>query len=238
MDTTLTLRLFGPMLVCIDDAPLPKMRSRKALWLMALLSTRPNRPVMREWIASTLWPDVDLSTAFANLRPVLSDLRHALGKDGERIQSLTRNTVLFDLTSVDYDVARFDAAMRKDDFAQAVDLYRGPFLEGCNEEWVPQERERRQFECLRALQSLGEEAIQSGECERALAHFSHAVALDAWRDAPRRGQMQAFAKMGDVNAALHVYREFAHLLSAKAATAPDPATTELYGQLRAYAGRR
>lgn len=238
MEAPLTLRLFGPMHVCIGDAPLAKMRSRKALWLLALLSTRANRPVARQWIASTLWPDADLATAFANLRPVLSDLRQALGEHGERIQSLDRNTILLDLAGVDHDVARFDAAMRKTDFAHAVDLYRGSFLEGCTEEWVPQEREMRENECLRALQTLGEEALQSGDYERALIHFNRAVVLDVWRDAPRRGQMQALAKMANVNAALQVYREFAHLLSAKAAMQPDPATTALYRQLRAYAASR
>jgi len=238
MDATLTFRLFGPMLVSIGAAPLPKMRSRKALWLLALLSTRPNRPVARDWVASTLWPDVPLATAFANLRPVLTDLRHTLGKNGEPIRFLDRNTLFLDLTDVDHDVARFDTAIRKEDFAQAVDLYGGAFLEGCNEEWVPQERERREIDVLRALQTLGEQAIQSDDCERALAHFSRAIAIDIWRDAPRRGQMTALAKMGDVNAALHIYREFAHLLSAKAATEPDPATTDLYRQLRAYVGRR
>lgn len=233
MHAHLTLQLFGPMLVCIGGEPLPKLRSRKALWLLALLSTRANRPVAREWIASTLWPDADLATAFSNLRPVLSDLRQALGIDGERIQSLDRNTVLLDLVSVDHDVARFDAAIRKGDLAQAVDLYRGPFLEGCNEEWVPQERDAREIECLRALQVLGDQAMQADDGERALAYFSRAATIDVWRDAPRRGQMQALAKMGDVNAALYVYREFAHFLSATASSEPDPVTTDLYGQLRA-----
>lgn len=235
MDVQLTIRLFGPMLVRIGDAPLPRMRSRKALWLLALLSTRSNRPIAREWIASTLWPDVDLATAFANLRPVLSELRRALGEHSERIRSFDRHTIGLDLTAVDHDVARFDAAILEEDFDQAVDLYRGPFLEGCNEEWVPQERATREVECLRALQILGERAIEAEDYECALAHFSRAVTLDAWRDAPRRGMMQAFAGKGDVNAALHVYREFAHYLSAKAAVEPDQITTDLYRRLRAYA---
>lgn len=236
MDASLTLRLFGPMSVWIGGEPLPKMRSRKALWLLALLSTRANRPVSRQWIASTLWPNVDLATAYSNLRPALCDLRQALGGGGEWIRTVDRNALLLDLTRVDHDVVRFDAAMRRGDFAQAVELYRGPFLEGCNEEWAPQERDQREMDCIRALQTVGEQAMRTDDCERALAHFSRAATLDAWRDAPRRGQMQALANLGDINAALHVYREYAHYLRVNAGLTPDHATTELYGRLRTYAG--
>lgn len=237
MATTLTIRLFGPMLVLVGNEPLPRMRSRKALWLLALLSTRANRPVAREWLASTLWPDVDLAAAFANLRPVISELRRALGEHGERIRSIDRNTVALDLEEADVDVVRFDAAMRKEDYANAVALYRGPLLEDCSEEWVPQERAAREADCLRALQALGERALEAKDHDQAIAHFSRAIALDAWRDAPRRGLMRALAGQGDINAALQIYRDFAHLLSAEASATPDAATSDLYRQLRTDAKR-
>lgn len=235
MEAPLKIRLLGPMLVLLGNEPLPRMRSRKASWLLALLATRANQPVSREWVASTLWPDVDRVTAFANLRPVLCELRHALGEYGARIRTFDRNRIILDIEEADVDVAGFDAAIRVMDFQRAVELYRGPFLEGCNEEWVPQERMTRELECLHAFETLGERAMDKGDFERALILFNRAAGLDAWRDAPRRGQMQAFAAKGDVNAALHVYREFAHMLSANAAAQPDASTTELYWHLRSRA---
>lgn len=232
MDAPLTIRLFGPMLVRIGDEPLPRMRSRKASWLLALLSTRANRPVARKWVASTLWPDVDLSIAFANMRPALSELRQALGVHGARIRTYDRHTIGLDLEGVDLDVARFDDAIRHQNFGKAVALYQGPFLEDCGEEWVPQERIAREIECLRALELLGERALAGEDYEQALVYFGRATTIDAWRDAPRRGQMQAFAGKGNANAALQVYREFAHLLSSRASAVPDVSTTELYRDLR------
>ncbi|RYG35662.1 tetratricopeptide repeat protein [bacterium] len=228
----LTIRLFGPMLVLVGEEPLPRLRSRKALWLLALLCTRANRPVAREWLATTLWPDVDQAAAFANLRPVVSELRRALGDQGERVRSIDRNTVCLDLQDVDLDIERFDAAIKKGDFAQAADLYRGPLLEDCSEEWVPQERSAREADCLRALQALGEGALGRGEHEVAIANFKRGITLDPWRDAPRRGLMEALAETGDVNAALQTYRDFAHLLSSEAGTAPDASTTKIYTRLR------
>jgi len=237
MEAPLTIRLFGPMDVCIGGTPLPKMRSRKGLWLLALLCIRANRPVAREWLARTLWPDVDLATAFANLRPVLSELRRALGECGGRICLLDRNTVFLDTRDVGIDIAGFDAAIRGADFERAVDLYQGPLLEGCNEEWVTQERMVREIDCLYALQILGEQAFDAKDYDRALVLFGHAIGLDPWRDASRRGLMKTFAAKGDVNAALYTYREFAHILRSKASMEPDEATTKLYGSLRAGTSR-
>src|SRR5579862_8804369 len=139
----LTIMLFGPMQVLVQGRPLPHLRSRKALWLLALLTLRHDRPVEREWLAGTLWPDVDQSQAFANLRPTLSELRKALASQGERLQSPDRHTLLLQTADADIDVVRFDAAIvaqRAQELAKAVALYRGPLLEGCTEEWVFQER--------------------------------------------------------------------------------------------------
>jgi DNA-binding SARP family transcriptional activator len=68
----LSLTLLGPMQVWVHGQSLPPLRSRKPLWLLALLTLRPNRPVAREWLAGTLWPDTHQSQAFANLRTVLT----------------------------------------------------------------------------------------------------------------------------------------------------------------------
>ncbi|MBC8104713.1 MAG: hypothetical protein H7Z41_19230, partial [Cytophagales bacterium] len=54
----LTITLFGPLSVLVNGQPIPHLRSRKAQWLLALLTLRGGRPVQREWLAGTLWPDV------------------------------------------------------------------------------------------------------------------------------------------------------------------------------------
>src|SRR6266511_465579 len=73
----LEIRLFGPMQVRIGLRPLPRLRSRKGLWLLALLALRAGRPVERGWLAATLWPDCDEAHARLNLRQSLHDLRLA-----------------------------------------------------------------------------------------------------------------------------------------------------------------
>jgi tetratricopeptide (TPR) repeat protein len=162
----LTIRLLGPMQVLLQDRPLPHMRSRKARWLLALLTLRAGRPVERDWLAGTLWPDVEQGRADGNLRVVLSELRHVLGREGERLQSPGRHTLSLDLDGADVDLQAFDAAMlSKDQVAlkQAVALYRGSLLEDCAEDWVWQERNIREQNCLLALQTLADAALEAGD---------------------------------------------------------------------------
>lgn len=233
---TLAITLFGPIQAVVAGVPLPPVRSRKILWLLALLTLRYERPVEREWLAGTLWPDVDQEQGFASLRPVLSQLRAALGDQGYRIRSPDRHTLMLDLEGAKADICEFDEAVaseRAADLQRAVALYRGPLLEGCNEEWVFQERDVREGACLRALRQLAEVATKRGDPATAADLYRRAAGIDPLSDAPRRGLMETLAASGDVNAALQCYREFAHLLGSEVGTAPDEATTELYARLRA-----
>src|SRR5262249_8687991 len=163
------------------------------LWLLALLTLRHDRPTEREWLTGMLWPDLDQSQAFANMRPILSDLRKALGSEGERLQTPDRQTLLLDLTGAQADVVTFDAAIasrKLTDLEQAVALYQGPLLEGCIEEWVFQERAAREQECLQALQKLGDAALAGGDYEKAVGYYQRATDMDPWWEAARRGWME------------------------------------------------
>jgi predicted ATPase/DNA-binding SARP family transcriptional activator len=234
----LTLKLLGPMQVLIHGHPLPHLRSRKALWLLALLTLRQDRPVLREWLAGTLWPDTDQDRAFASLRATLSELRAALEDQGQRLQSPSRHMLFLDLTGADVDLPVFDAAMRSQNpeaMKQTVALYRGSLLEGCNEEWVAQERRQREQDCLQALQTLGDAALAAGDHGAAIGYYRRAVSLDPWREAARRGWMEALAKGGNRNAALQVYRELRELLRSDPNAMPDEETSALYAHLRAEA---
>ena len=95
----------------------------------------------------TLWPDSRESQALAYLRQSLTELRHALGTEATRLQTPTRQTLALDLAGAEVDLLAFDADMQQADTAalqHAVALYRGPLLEGCNEEWALPERANRE----------------------------------------------------------------------------------------------
>src|SRR5205807_1238144 len=101
-------------------------------------------------------------------------------------------------------------------------------LEGCDEEWVHQERREREHSCLRALHSLAENARLNGDDQSSAEFYERAVVLDPWQDASRRGLMEALARSGDTNAALQVYRDFTEVLRSDPRAVPDDETSALY----------
>ncbi|MEO7718959.1 MAG: tetratricopeptide repeat protein [Capsulimonas sp.] len=231
----LTITFFGPMRVMTHGRPAPRLRSRKTLWLLALLTLRHGRPVEREWLAGALWPDAGRDQAFAGLRPILTELRQTLQTESSRLQSPSRHTLLLDLTGADVDLLTFDAAMASGDLQameRAVDLYRAPLLEGCAEEWAEPERTDRETRLLHALGLLSQNALAMGSPEVAAEFCRRAVAIDPWRDTAQREWMEALVQTGDSNAALQVYRNFVDLLRSDPLAAPDAQISALYAQLR------
>lgn len=228
MSSGMRIELLGTMRVLVGGGPMPKVRSRKAKWLLALLALRGGKPIARSVVAETFWPDTDADLALTNLRSVVRDLRQALGTEGERLRTPDRRTLAFDFQDVAVDVLAFDAAIQEGDWQTAVDLYAGPLLQDCGEDWVGPERSRREQSCLSAFHDLSERVDPS----RAVILSQRAVELAPWQDGPRRDLMAAHVRAGDLNAALAAYRDFAHALRAETGGTPDPQTTEYYARLR------
>jgi DNA-binding SARP family transcriptional activator len=157
----LAIHLFGPFEVRVNSVSLPRLRSRKGEWLLALLVLRPSA-VERTWLAGTLWPDSSEIQALASLRRTLTDLRQGLGPEASRLRAPTPRTLSLDLAGAAIDVVGFDAAIACGDLPSlehAVAIYRGPLLEECEEAWAFQERQAREQAYLRALETLAAHAL-------------------------------------------------------------------------------
>jgi predicted ATPase/DNA-binding SARP family transcriptional activator len=234
----LTLRLFGPFEVCVNGAPLPRLRARKAQWLLALLTLYAHRDVERAWLAGTLWPDSPEPQAFNNLRVNLSDLRRALGPEAVRLHAPTAHTLRLDLSGAEADLLAFDRAIACGEIPaleQAAALYRGPLLEGCPEPWAFQERQAREQAYLDALERLASHAMATGDPAAAERYLRRAAAADPLRETTQRTLMQALAAGGNSAGALQVYRELRLLLHREIHAQPDPETRALIEKIRTEA---
>jgi predicted ATPase/DNA-binding SARP family transcriptional activator len=238
---SLAIRLFGPFEVCVNGAPLPRLRSRKGQWLLALLALRHGREVERGWLAGVLWPESTGAQAFHSLRMTLTDLRRALGAEARRLQSPTPHSLCLDLAGADVDLLAFDTAIERGDMPsleRAIALYSGPLLEGCVEEWAFQERQVREQAYLAALETLAAQATQCGDPGAAERQLRLAVAADPLRESAQRALMQALAAGGNYAAALLAYRELRLRLHRTANVEPDPETQALFRQIRTEARGR
>src|SRR5262249_51452630 len=150
---------------------------------LALLALRANRPVSREWLAATLWPDSD--TPRETLRRTLTDLRRALGVCGCALEA-TAQAITLRVREADVDVLVFDAhvqARTLADLQQAIALYRGPLLEECLEVWSDSERRLRAEEYLQALQSAARLLLDAGGgAAQAHSYLRSAIEADPLRE--------------------------------------------------------
>ncbi len=206
---------------------MPSPRTRKGLWLLALLALRATRTQERETLASLLWPDTDDMTAKANLRRTLTDLRQALGPDSEMILAPSLTTLCLDTDACDIDLLRFDAAPQKE-----WTLYQGELLEGCREEWVYPERQARQESYLKAREAIAQEL---GNSPAAAEHLEAVLQVDPLREETARRLMELLGSSGRVPEALGVYRQLRKSLLERRLT-PEPATTALFERLRKTLG--
>ncbi|HLK60513.1 MAG TPA: AAA-like domain-containing protein [Chthonomonadaceae bacterium] len=239
--STLQMRLFGVFDIRIGDDPLPPLRSRKGHHLLALLALRAGRQIQRDFLAGTLWPESAQAQAYYNLRRCLTDLRQALGVYTDRIQSPSPHTLLLDPHDVFLDVLEFDAALKRggaEGLRYAVELYRGPLLEDCTEEWAISERQARQGSYIAALEALAADAAAQGDFSTTARDYRQLIATDPLSESAYRGLMQALAANGEHAAAILVYRNLRLMLRGELNADPSPETQELLKRIRAESAQR
>ncbi|MCW3054914.1 MAG: transcriptional activator domain protein, partial [Chthonomonadales bacterium] len=232
----LEIRLLGPFDARIDAQPLMRLRTRKGRHLLALLAVHHGREIEREWLAATLWPESEMAQGFYNLRRALSDLRAALGSAAHAITAPTPHSLRLENDDlIRIDLAQFDALRRRADVSSlqaAVDLYRGAFLEGWNEEWLTGYRETYRQECLHALGGLAALSADRKDWADAARALKKSIAIDPFQEQAQRQLMEALSQAGNEAAAMLVYREFRYRLRNEINAEPTADLTALFERLR------
>ena len=237
----LVIRLFGEFELRYNGLPLPRTRTRTEQWLLALLLLRHPQPQTRADLAGLLWLDSDQTPALRNLRRSLSNLRTVLGTQAYRLVSPESHTISIDMSGAYCDVHAFRAAIKRGDAAslqQAADLYRGPLLTGCTEEWALRERDALAQAHLDALETLGTLALQAEAFAEAASRLRRVVAIDPYRETAQQALMRVLAAGGDPVAAMLAYRQFRLLLHEELRTEPAPETRALFERLRGQSASR
>ena len=100
---------------------------RRRLAILAILAVAGRQGLSRDKLQAYLWPESDADRA----RHVLNQLIYAQRRQvGDESLFLGQKTLRLNPTVMWADVAAFDSALAAEDLEGAVDLYRGPFLDG------------------------------------------------------------------------------------------------------------
>jgi DNA-binding SARP family transcriptional activator len=145
--TTFSLTTLGRFALTVNGVAVPSPVTRKAKALTAFLLMHRSVDTAREALLEIFWPDTDPEHARDNLSTTLSAIRRFLRAAGLPADDLifANNSVVRWTADTIVDAQQFAELSTGDDAAanaEALDLYRGDFLEGDYDEWSSAERER------------------------------------------------------------------------------------------------
>jgi len=210
------------------EVPLQRMTQR----LVAFLALR-NRPLLRPYVAGTLWLHSSEERSAASLRSALWRLR---GTGCGVVESAGPRLALAPTVAVDVrevtDLANRlldraeDVADRDPDSALAAEL-----LPDWYDDWVVIEREQLRQLGLRALEAHAERLLAAGTFGRATDSALTAVRSDPLRESAHRLLIKIHLAEGNWSDAVHQYQLYAHLLREHLGLRPSPQIDELLRRL-------
>ncbi len=221
---SLKLRLLGPPGLEVNGQP-RHLATRKALALLAFLAVE-RAGATRGQLVALLWPENPEELARASLRQEVSRLGKLLGpalqKDGQQLLRL-------DPCWIEVDLWAFQEALATGRYRTALQLYRGPFLQGLQpreaasfEHWLEQVRSSLQQSYLEALHTQARQEEAQGHPAEALALWRLAIAADPLSEQPYLEAMRLCEAQGDRAAALRIYRSLEQTLWDELGLSPSP----------------
>ena len=239
MGDELAVELLGHFELTVGGTRIEGIRTPRLESLVTYLLMHRDRPVARDQLAFTLWPDSSDAQALTNLRRELHLLRRAL-PEPDRLVVLDRRTVHWRPDGpFRFDVAEFEAAVERGRagdpaaFEEAVRLYDGPLLPTCYDDWIEPDRERLQGLQVEASERLVADLEERREYRRAMQLLRRLIQLDPLRESAYRDLMRIAAAAGDRSAGLQAYHAAVTNLRHELGVEPDAETRAAYEHLLA-----
>ncbi|HEX8212306.1 MAG TPA: protein kinase [Longimicrobium sp.] len=233
----MTVRIYtlGRLSLEREGAPVRSVAAQpRRLALLAALAAAGPRGMAREKLAGLLWPR---HSSNALLNESVFVLRGTLGKDA----IVTAGDSLHLDPGVAWaDVAAFDAAMAEGRFAQAVELYAGPFVDGFYvrdapefERWAAEARDHREREAGRAMEALAGERAAAGDLAGCAEWWRRRARHDAYSVRVALACVDALADAGEPVLAVRFAADFTERVRRELGVEPE---RSVLGHARARAG--
>jgi DNA-binding SARP family transcriptional activator len=203
--------------------------------LCAALVLAPDHTAERKALEAVIPPDSDEQSHRDALERAGETLRQILGSHAGRLQ-IVEGALSLNLDGAYVDVLEFDRAASASDYSmlkRAVEIYRGPLLEICPDEWAIHHREARKSACIHALETLAAHDTAEGRNSNATAWLRRVVAADPMRESACCALMRSLIAEKEFAAAIVVYRDLRTLLRSELNIDPAPDTDEAFRQVQA-----
>jgi DNA-binding SARP family transcriptional activator/TolB-like protein len=214
-------------------AALPAQRLRCALLVYMAVA----RTAARDKLLALFWPERTEERARHALSQTIYELRRALGDDWIDI----RGEQLVVASHISIDIAAFEESVERGDYANALGLYRGAFLDGfyvpavpAFESWVDTVRQRAQRHQRRARREWIRHLMDQAKLKEALAAARDWTTIDPADDEAQHRLIELLAETGDRAGAIRQYELYEKMVAADDLEPLDE-TRELVARIRSGA---
>jgi predicted ATPase/DNA-binding SARP family transcriptional activator len=236
MGDTLEIFSLGGLQILRSGQPFHGLSSRKACAILVRLSAREDH-LPREILADMLWEDKPQTRAMSNLRVELSTLR----KHFNQFLDIHRNSVGMNWDrDIWFDAIALEDKLDAADFAGAVELYKGDFLEGFHlhaapefEHWIVMQRERLRLSVIDALQQLVGQHLKNEEYREGLGYARRLNELNPLMESAHRQLMRILVMTDQREAALNQYEVCRQILLDELGEEPSEETQQLHQKIAA-----
>lgn len=245
MNSQLAINVCGPIVLTLDEEPLRKFRSRKALALIIFLACTKSK-LPREQVADLFWDASTTKQSLSNLRTVLSMLRLQIADHicfeqnliGICPQSPTTVDYLTLRGIIDQMPSSLDSYSAKQ-LSRSLELYRGEFLQDFSlndaprfTRWVHGQRHSLRAMVLNAYQKLTNFHLESGELTEGILITHRWLQCDPVDEAAHAILIEMLARSGRRKAAIEQYSVCRELLRKELDVEPAPEIQRLVLGLR------
>lgn len=204
---------------------------QRRLALLAIIASSPDATVSRDRLLGILWPDRDERAA----RHLLADSIYVLRKTlGDEAVVATGNDLRLSGDLVISDVTEFHRLCNDRRWSEALDLYRGDFLDGFYlrdavdfDHWLLAERARLQNVAARAAHAWAEALEKEGRIADAAGAAERALELQPSDEAAFRNLLRLLTATHNRTRAAAVAREFTDRLAEEVGVSPSAETMRL-----------
>ncbi len=230
--------------------PILARAAGKVELLLSSLALGHRHGVPRETLLNVVWPESEPSLAGQSLNSLVYNLRRVLSDHLGNQAPIVSDAGGYRLNleaGISVDVLRFDALVLSGDqrrrngdasgaaerYAEAVDLYRGDLC-AAGAPTIAIERERLRASYLMALAHLADFHLGQGDWLTSLAFAQALLRGDPCREDALRLVMRCYVRLGERAQALRHFRLTESILREEFAAEPEPATIELWEQVRMH----
>jgi DNA-binding SARP family transcriptional activator len=215
--------------------------------VLAYLLVYTELPVEQEKIAQEVWCDspIQQTSAYAckalkRLETFLTEANLHLRNTSEGIQLDQNMNLWVDIKEFETNFHEVSLGFREmidrhstAELLSIVDLYRGPFLDGCYSPWCTQVRGVLEQKYLQLLENLMDASEMLRDYDTGIDCGLRAIALEHSRESVHLRLMRLFYLAGDRSLAVRQYQRCREALTDDLGIQPGEKTVRLYKQIQA-----